>query len=384
MTAVRVAGSSELGTILLEDAHIGGQLDVSNAVITNSAGPALDADGLRVDDNLSLEHVRATGTGELGAVRLPGAHIGGQLDVSNAVLRNGTGPALNADGLRVDSGLYLEHVRATGTGELGAVRLPGAHIGGQLSWTDTRIINAAGHRIDLQEAQVEGALYFPTVVVCPEPWGRSCHWSRTIDLNDFTFGSLAELNWAQWLHLIRFHSPCYSPSPYQQLAGVERAAGHDNNARRILIAQQQDLHRRTPEAIGGRFTREFHRLWGALAGYGYRARRTAAALLFALIAAGGLGLGAGHVTDGGHHTAERTASFSSAVGQPCSTVELIGLGLDRGLPLSPTGVRARCDLNTDTDWGGMFTVAIWIVQAAVWGLATLALAGYTGLVRKIS
>lgn len=78
----------------------------------------------------------------------------------------------------------------------------------------------------------------------------------------------------------------------------------------------------------------------------------------------------------------RTAAFSNKIGQPCTTVELAGLGLDRGLPLSPTGVRTRCDINPDTHWSGLFTVAVWLVQAAVWGLATLALAGYTGLVRK--
>ena len=44
-------------------------------------------------------------------------------------------------------------------------------------------------------------------------------------------------------------------------------------------------------------------------------------------------------------------------------------------------LRARCDLDTATTWGQAFTVAIWLVQAAVWGLATR-LAGYTGLIRK--
>jgi hypothetical protein len=67
---------------------------------------------------------------------------------------------------------------------------------------------------------------------------------------------------------------------------------------------------------------------------------------------------------------------------PAPASELIGLGLDRGLPLGPTGLRARCDLDTATRWGQTFTIAIWIIQAAVWGLATLALAGYTGLIRK--
>lgn len=76
-------------------------------------------------------------------------------------------------------------------------------------------------------------------------------------------------------------------------------------------------------------------------------------------------------------SAERTTS-----GTRCSTVELIGLGLDRGLPLGPTGLRSRCDLDTESTAGQVFTVLLWVVQAAVWGLATLALAGYTGLIRK--
>ena len=33
---------------------------------------------------------------------------------------------------------------------------------------------------------------------------------------------------------------------------------------------------------------------------------------------------------------------------------------------------------------GAITLAIWTVQARVWALATLAVAGYTGLVRKIT
>lgn len=164
-------------------------------------------------------------------------------------------------------------------------------------------------------------------------------------------------------------------------ASAERDAGHDGNARRILIAQQQDLLRRTPDAVGGALTRGFHRVWGALAGYGYRTRRTAAALLLALTAAAVLGLWAGHVETATGYAAERTAA-SGAPGARCSPVELIGLGLDRGLPLGPTGLRTRCDLDAATTPGQWFTVAVWVIQAAVWGLATLALAGYTGLIRK--
>lgn len=41
----------------------------------------------------------------------------------------------------------------------------------------------------------------------------------------------------------------------------------------------------------------------------------------------------------------------------------------------PTGLRTRCDLDTVTAAGQVFTVLSWVVQAVVWGLATFALAG---------
>ena len=49
-----------------------------------------------------------------------------------------------------------------------------------------------------------------------------------------------------------------------------------------------------------------------------------------------------------------------------------------------TGIENRCDLDTISSTGQLFTAAMWLVQAMMWGLATLAVAGYTGLIRKIN
>jgi hypothetical protein len=205
-------------------------------------------------------------------------------------------------------------------------------------------------------------------------------------LRGLAFPAMAEVSWRQWLHLLMHHTPEYVPQPYQQLAAVERAAGHDNNARQVLIAQQEDLRRRTPEALGGRLVQARHWLWGWLGRYGYRAHRIVGTLVLVLTLAAGLGYTAGQVTTRpSHHAAERvqpSTALANAPGTPCSTAELIGLGIDRGLPLGTTGLRARCDLDTATRWGQAFTYAIWALQALVWALATIAIAAYTGLVRK--
>ncbi|WP_245589579.1 hypothetical protein [Amycolatopsis balhimycina] len=391
MRDATITGTGELGAVRLSDAHIGAELGLSRATITNTTGPALHADGLRTDSSVHMRDATVTGTGELGAIRLLGAHIGGPLVLDRAAITNTTGPALHADRLRTDSSLHMRDATVTGTGEHGAIRLLGAHIGGQAVLLVSGLDNSSGPLLVLHEAQTTGALLFPAAVVCPAGQeGMSRHGcpdsDRTLTVHGLTYPILRETSWRQWLHLLVHHTLTYWPQPFQQLAATECAAGHDNNAREVLITQQHDLRRRTPEALGNRLARARHALWGWLGRYGYRAHRLATALAVILTLAATLSLLAGHVTTHpDHHAAERVlppTAKPTDPGTPCSPVELIGLGIDRGLPLGTTGIRAHCDLDTTTGWGQTFTAILWALQALLWGLATLAIAAYTGLVRK--
>ena len=130
----RVIGHADGGAVLLLGAHIGGQLSCDGANMRNDSGCALNADSLQVGLGMLLRRgFTANGAGERGAVRLTGAHIGGSLECDGADLRNDSGPALNADGLQVEQAMFLrDGFTAHGSGELGAVRLAGAHIGGSL------------------------------------------------------------------------------------------------------------------------------------------------------------------------------------------------------------------------------------------------------------
>jgi hypothetical protein len=157
----RATGSSEWGTVRLPGAHIGGVLSMAGADLTNDTGPALYADSLQVDQDLLLDGgFRATGSGERGSVRLPGAHIGSQLNMNGANLTNDTGPALYADSLQVDQALFLtDGFRATGSGALGTVRLHGAHIGGVLSMNGANLTNDTGPALYADSLQVDQALF---------------------------------------------------------------------------------------------------------------------------------------------------------------------------------------------------------------------------------
>ncbi|MCP2092396.1 hypothetical protein LV78_000336 [Actinosynnema pretiosum] len=359
--------------------------------LSESALAGLHADGLHVDGDLFMRRSTVRGNDETGALVLRGAHISGQLVLIGARITNGSGPALNADTLHAKGGLFLASAELRGNGEDGTLRLKCAHISGQLDLDNAKVRNDSGPLLVLVETQVTEVLTLPTTVVCPTggdwTWQGPCaENARQAQLQRLEFPRLARASWEEWLHLLVHHTKNYEPQPYQKLAAIERTSGHEKNAREILIVQQDELHRRTPKALGGWWAQLRHRFWGCVGRYGYRAHRLLFALLFLLILAGCTAYAAGQVPTGsGHYAAERTSLTSThpeGQGSRCSTVELIGLGIDRGLPLGATGLRARCDLDTAVGWGKGFTLALWVLQALVWAFATLALAAYTGLIRK--
>ncbi|HEY6424589.1 MAG TPA: hypothetical protein VIY28_15355 [Pseudonocardiaceae bacterium] len=376
-------GHGEDGTVRLPGAHVSGQLNLDRAELTNHAGPALIGDQLDVGSDMFADGFTATGHSRDGAVRLPDAHISGQLNLNAAKLTNHAGPALIGDQLTVGSDMFADKLTATGHSHDGAVRLPAAHISGQLNFNDATLTNPAGPVLDLQDAETKH-LFLPIHVICPEgvTSGSSCSTpTHKLALSGLVYTSLRAVDWRQWLHVITYHTRDYRPQPYQQLAAVLRAGGNESTARQVLIAQQKDLHDRGD--LGGQLAKGAHRLWGALAGYGYRSGRIVLALLIVLLTAAGLGVVAGHIPLGPGRSVTVHTSQAADPSSPCSVVEQIGAGVDRSVPLSPTGIGNRCDFDTSNPLGQAFTAASWILQALVWMLAALIIApGFISLIRR--
>jgi hypothetical protein len=334
MSGAVVNADTPAGAVRLAGAHLG-QLDCDGARLANTSGPALLADGLRVD---RAAHFRA-GFQATGAIQLVDAHLG-LLGCDGARLANTSGPALLADGLRVDRAMHLRAgFLATGAGHA-VLGLNGVSVEGSL-WLDTSGVTRSG--------QAPGAL---------------------VDIDGLTYADLPEqIGLSRWLELLRDHTPGYAAQPYQQLAAVHRAAGHDSEARDILMAQRRDQINR-----GGlrRRDRAWARFTGLALGFGYQPWR-ALLLLFAVVA-GSVALA---VILGGQGGLEHTATPKT----PCGVVERIGVGLDLGLPVVKTGARDLC-APTGTRAGQTLTIAGWVLQLAAWALATLFIAGFTGAVRK--
>ena len=130
LSGVRITGDNQAGGIRLYGARVGGDLNCDGAQLHNKTGPALHGEGLQVEQAVFLrDGFEATGAGEAGTVQLLGARIS-RLECDGAKLRNDSGPALRADSIVVDQRLFLrDGFEATGAGGLGAVRLNGARIG---------------------------------------------------------------------------------------------------------------------------------------------------------------------------------------------------------------------------------------------------------------
>jgi len=176
---LNLGGATLQAAVNLDGASIGGQLGCRGAQLRNDSGPALSADRLTVGGSVFLsEGFTATGAGEDGAVRLPGANISGRLDCAGAQLRNDSGPALYADGLTVGGGVFLrDGFTATGAGEDGAVRLLGANISGRLDCRGAVVTTTGRLALDLSEAKLGPLLL--------EPMLDSATWS--VDLSGTTY-----------------------------------------------------------------------------------------------------------------------------------------------------------------------------------------------------
>jgi hypothetical protein len=401
LSMTKIIGHASAGAVHLIGARIGGDIDCEGAALRNDSGPALVADRLQVGQSMSLRGgFTATGASDLGAVRLVGARIDGFLECDGASLRNSSGPALGADGLQVGDSLYLRGgFTATGASDLGAVRLVGARIGGDLDCTGAALHNHSGPAleayglqvgqgiallqgftatgggaevtVDLSGARVGGTLDFDPARLEHEtdPHGR-------LAVDGLTYAKVPQPVAArEWLDLLRNGTPSYAAQPYQQLAAGYRALGDERQAREILMAQRDDeLARADP-----RWT---ERLWGRITkitlGYGYQPWR---ALLFL---GGVVVLSCVLAVALGAHGALTQTSKAAVPGQPCTVVQQVSVGLDLNLPVGTSVARAQCDLTTDSGsvTGVWLTAAGWVLRVLAWVFAALFIAGFTSAVRK--
>lgn len=326
------------GTIHLARASLGA-LVFENAYLNGKNGPALFADQVTVSQNFNCqEQFRAD-----GQIRLVGARIGGQFFFQNTHLNGKNGPALTANGLTVILDMYfLPGFQADGEINLenatigGALSFSGAHLKADPKSEDGCALHAYGltvrdmycaegfeaeGEVNLENATIARMLDFRGAHLKAHPkneyeralnaygltvrdlmcgQGFKAEWE--INLENAKIGTLFD-DPSSWPSLLRLdglaydnlsylparerlrwlkRSWGYSAQSYEQLARYYRRLGHDEQARRVLLAKQRRRTWQRPWWLWW---------WGwlqdALAGYGYAPGR-ALLLLAGAFAAGWL------------------------------------------------------------------------------------------------
>ncbi|MFI6087060.1 oxidoreductase [Streptomyces sp. NPDC051218] len=267
----------------LSDAHVTGGVLLNDAEFNVPGGWAVSAGGLAVEGGVFCKG----GFTARGEVRLVGAQLPGGLFMQGAHLAS---PGPHGVALSLDNAVVSTLNLSKGFTANGTLRLRGAQIADDLT-LEGAVLNGPpdGGGPALFAPLMQAVEFRLTPARTPSApldlrgaqvsylHENQRSWPDVVELDGFGYGSIksAEAGERQdgagyresaahrvaWLR----RSPGYSPQPYEQLAGWYRTIGHDDDARRVLLAKQR--HRRRTLALPAR---AWGHLLDATVGYGYR------------------------------------------------------------------------------------------------------------------
>jgi hypothetical protein len=421
------------GEVRLLGAQISGNLECNGGKFKNPAGLALNADRIAVKGNVLLHN----GFVAEGEVNLPGAQIGNNLACDAGMFKNPGATALNADSVNVRGFVFLR----SGFFVEGEVNLLSAQIGDNLECDGGTFKNSGAKALNADRISVLGDVLFRegfsaegevrlansvtkgTVVwtAVRNPDRVSLNLSNAsagailddktswppagkLNLDGFVYDHIASgltdtRNRLAWLGL---QQP-FTPQPYRQLAKVMRNAGVDRGALRVLFAMEDRLWKEEHTLAAVLFR------WplSLVVGYGYYPLRALAGL--AILVAIGWGVYAGARASGAMVPKEEKAyelfkanGYSPGHYEPLSPFVY---SLENSLPLVKLGQTDHWQPDPTPAWRSTATAApskdspvpqkssllaspsfLFTFQRVQvlcgWILATLFVAGVTGIVQK--
>ncbi len=327
--------------------------------------PGLYADRLEARGNVFLRQVESTGEN-----RLPGAKLGGNLSCIGARLTAGqSGKALNAEGARVAGTLFWRKVKAV----KGRVSLIAARFGQiadeKASWPDELALDRCLYDAFVGGAPVSGA---------------------------------ARIDWLDRQDRSGEGAP-FEPQPWEQCAKVLREMGHEAAALEVLVEKEKRQRAAHRQYLRGAAL--FEDAWMArlrdgvlrwVVGYGYRPFRALG------WPAGFWLLGAVVFYNAYQHDAMKPADTRTLYQQEwadCARSPACFLATAKGgsyprfdaLVYSADTLLPAVNLEVQPYWipaqeaGGWGVVAqwfLWLQIIAGWALSLLAVAGFSGLIRR--
>ncbi|MGW3569152.1 oxidoreductase [Streptomyces sp. NPDC000941] len=267
----------------LINAHVSGAVNLNGAEIIAPGEWAVSAGGLVAEGGVYC----GDGFVAHGEVRLMGAQLPGGLHMRGALLER---PGRRGVALALDNAVASTLDFSDGFLANGTVRLRGARISDNLTF-EGAVLNGSpdGHGPSLEALRMQAVDFDLTLARRPSGTvdlrgaqvsylhDSEHSWPDVVELDGFVYGSVkgdeagerreaagqpdSVARRVAWIR----RSPGYNPQPYEQLASWYRKGGHDDDARRVLLAKQRHRRQTLPPVT---------RVWGHLldvtVGYGYR------------------------------------------------------------------------------------------------------------------
>jgi predicted acyltransferase (DUF342 family) len=368
------SGFSAAGAISLLGADITGNLDFNGAELggANAAGNALIGDNLEVGRNACF----AAGFTAAGTVSLGSARIGGSLELCIGK-PPGAGAAFDAPGMQVTHELrWMPDEQFTGP-----VNLEDAQIG-QLKddWSSDRG-SANGYWPSGGLLRLDGFSYTRLADEPPATAEQRLTWIQS------QYRDKPPVRWRDVLLRRKAgraldSSPMFAAQPYEKLASVYQQGGQDKEARIIALARRRDIRKYGDLT---RYRKALNWLLDRTIQYGYKTWRAVLALALVYAAALVIFWIAQHHTNLIVPVMDTTSSpvptaLHCTSSYPCFYPA--GYAIDVVIPIINVHQAGYWGPNGHVPWGTVLIVFSWLGTAFGWALATLAVAGYTGLARN--
>ena len=371
------------GSVRLFRASIGGNFECQGGKFISSQGYAIETQGTDIKGDVLLRN----GFEADGGVNLSAATIGGNLDFQSGKFLGKEKYAISLKGAKITGSVSL----GKGFQAEGKVSLFNAKINDALSIADE--IKTEKMFIDLQFAKVR---------ILNDAEDNWPHKGR-INLNNFVYETISHdsplddkkrLKWLRLQHL----ETNFSPQPYEQLAKVLRALGHEEAAINVLIAKQEDRRRYGNLSIMGKI---WNRCLSFTIAHGYRPHQ-ALALVFVFVLLGTFlfdrGYSQGLISPSRFDTKISTSTSNSIkIPQGYPKFNSFIYSLDLFLPIvdlrqknywqpnaKPGNQISRLMPLFKINWGSVVQYYFWLHILLGWTLTTLWVAGFTGLVRRLN
>ncbi|MCX5008852.1 membrane-associated oxidoreductase [Streptomyces sp. NBC_00638] len=265
--------------VTLRGAQVGGDLDMSDARLSNPGNVALMVAQTHVEGDVLCDRIKTVGQIDFG-----GAKVMGVVRFWGARLSNPGGKALYGYHLEVGTSLHLN----SGFSAEGSIELAGVRVNGRITLKEARITapgrvalalpHAQAEEVDLRMAhRPQGIVDLRHAVLGIIRDGRES-WPDELKLDGLRYDRFENPLPGQRIRWLLRDGSGYAPQPFEQLVLAYRSLGHEDEARTVSLLKERLRRRTLPRPA---------QVWGVIqditVGYGYRPMRAALWLLALLV-----------------------------------------------------------------------------------------------------